>query len=81
MPTFITEVLPPSCYLTTAVLNDCYSEVTAYTSPAYSYWATTRMDPYVTPTNDTDYVYSCHIETIEHIYGVYIMPHHATSYS
>ena len=31
MPTFIL-----SCYLTTAVLNDCYSEVTAYTGLAYS---------------------------------------------
>ena len=29
----------PSCYLTTAVLNDFYSEVTAYTALAYSYWA------------------------------------------
>ena len=27
----------PSCYFTTAVLNDCYSEVTAYTALAYSY--------------------------------------------
>ena len=34
-PTFITEVLR----LTTAVLNDCYSEVTTYTVLAYSYWA------------------------------------------
>ena len=30
---------PPPYYLTTAVLNDCYSEVTAYTALAYSYWA------------------------------------------
>ena len=29
----------PSCYFTTAVLNDCYSELTAYTAIAYSYWA------------------------------------------
>ena len=29
----------PLCYFTTAVLNDCYSEVTAYTVLAYSYWA------------------------------------------
>ena len=28
-----------SCYFTTAVLNDCYSELTAYTALAYSYWA------------------------------------------
>ena len=37
-PTFITELSPPPCYLTTAVLNGCYSEVTAYTVLAYSYW-------------------------------------------
>ena len=30
---------PPPCYLTTDVLNDCYSEVMAYTALAYSYWA------------------------------------------
>ena len=29
----------PSCYFTKAVLNDCYSELTAYTALAYSYWA------------------------------------------
>ena len=29
----------PSCYFTTAVLNDCYSEVMAYTALPYSYWA------------------------------------------
>ena len=29
----------PLCYFTTTVLNDCYSEVTAYTALAYSYWA------------------------------------------
>ena len=27
------------CYFTTAVLNDYYSKVTAYTALAYSYWA------------------------------------------
>ena len=27
----------PSCYFTTAALNDCYSEVMAYTVLAYSY--------------------------------------------
>ena len=27
----------PSCYFATAVLNDCYSEVTAYTALAYFY--------------------------------------------
>ena len=35
-PTLITEVLRR---VTTAVLNDCHSEVTAYTALAYSYWA------------------------------------------
>ena len=29
----------PPYYLTTAVLNDGYSEVTAYIALAYSYWA------------------------------------------
>ena len=29
----------PSCYFPTAVLDDCYSEVTGYTTLAYSYWA------------------------------------------
>ena len=28
---------PPPYYLTTAVLNDCYSELTAYTVLAYFY--------------------------------------------
>ena len=27
----------PSCYFTTAVLNDCYSEKIAYTALGYSY--------------------------------------------
>ena len=27
------------CYLTTAVLNDCYRKETAYTALVYSYWA------------------------------------------
>ena len=39
MPTFIPEALRMSCYLTTAVLNNCYSEVTAYAMLAYFYWA------------------------------------------
>ena len=34
------------CYFTTAVLNDCYSEVTAYTVLAYSYW-TSFHDAYI----------------------------------
>ena len=34
----------PSCYLCTAVLSDCYIEVTAYTAPAYSIF----HDAYVT---------------------------------
>ena len=46
-----------SCYLTTAVLNDYYSELTAYTPLAYSYKtivATMCMDAKATPTNNTD---------------------------
>ena len=39
MPTFITEALCLVTYVTIAVLNDCYSEVTAYTALTYSYWA------------------------------------------
>ena len=45
----------PPCYLTTAVLNDCYSEVTANTALAYSLIglvSMTHMDVYITPTND-----------------------------
>ena len=38
-PTFITEMLRCTCYFATAALNDCYSEATAYTALAYSYWA------------------------------------------
>ena len=37
--THIYNYSPLRYYLTTAVLNDCYSEVTAYTALAYSYWA------------------------------------------
>ena len=37
-PTFITEAFH-LINLTTAVLNDCYSEVTTYSVLAYSYWA------------------------------------------
>ena len=37
------------------------------------------MDAYVTPTDDTDY--NCHnIKAIEQSYGIYITPHHVTSY-
>ena len=38
----------PSCNLTTAVLKDCYSEVTTYTEPAYSVFMM-RMDAKVMP--------------------------------
>ena len=37
--THLNNCSAPSCYFTTAVLNDCYSEVMAYTALAYSYWA------------------------------------------
>ena len=49
-----------------AVLNDCYSEVTAYTVLALTLIglvSTMCTDAYVTPTIDTDY--SCHIKAIE----------------
>ena len=51
-----------------AALNDCYSEVMAYTAldlTLIGLVSTTRMDAYVTPTIDTDY--SCHIKAIEFI--------------
>ena len=57
---------PPPYYLTTAVLNDCYSEVMAYTVLAYSYWASFHdayMNGYIMATNNTDY--GCHIKAIE----------------
>ena len=57
MPTFKTEA--PSCELTITVLNDCYSEVTAYTALAYSV-VTTHMDAKVMPTDDIDCI--CHIK-------------------
>ena len=31
----LTMPLAPPCYLTTAILNDCYSELTAYTTLGY----------------------------------------------
>ena len=36
--TLITEMLWSSCYLSTTVFNDCYSELTPYTVLANSYW-------------------------------------------
>ena len=51
-----------SSYFTKAALNDCYSEVMAYTELVLTLIrlvSTTRMDAYITPTIDTDY--SCHI--------------------
>ena len=36
---YVYNLSAPSCYLTTAVLNYCHSEVTAYTALTYSYWA------------------------------------------
>ena len=84
--TYLFKWSAPSCYLTTAFLNDCYSEVTAYTALGYSYWAivfTMRMDAYITPTKDTGY--SCYIKAIityltNHMESTYIMPHHVTSH-
>ena len=37
--TYLYNWSAPPYYITTAVLNDCYSEVMAYTALAYSYWA------------------------------------------
>ena len=62
MPTFITEAPVLLLYLTTAVLNECYGEVMAYTALAYSS-STMCMDAHTTPTNDSNY--SCHIKAIE----------------
>ena len=55
-----------SCYLTTAVKNDYYSELTAYTVLAYSYWACFH-DAYgcLCHAHYTDN--SCHVKAIEHI--------------
>ena len=66
IPTFITQVLHRVTYFTTAVLNECYSEVMAYTALAYSCWASFHdayIYAYVMPTVDTEY--SCHIKAIE----------------
>ena len=41
-------------YVITAVLNDCYSEVTAYTALAYSVFMMC-MDAKVKPIHDTGY--------------------------
>ena len=63
--TFITEALRLVTYVTTAVLNDCYSEVMAYTELAYSYWASfyDTYGDYTMSTKDTDC--NCHIKAIE----------------
>ena len=64
-PTFITKALCHVTYVTTAVLNDCYSEVMACIALAYSIQlvSMTHMDAYVMPTNDTNY--RCHIKATE----------------
>ena len=59
MPTFKTKALHLVSYIATAVLNDCYSEVTAYIALAYSVFMK-HMDAKVTPTDDIDY--NCHIK-------------------
>ena len=56
---FSATLIASYCYLTTAALNDRYTEEMAYTALAYSV-LTTGMDAKVTPTDDTDY--SCHIK-------------------
>ena len=45
-----------SCYLTTAVLNDFYSKIMAYTALAYSVFMT-HMDAKATTIDDTNYSY------------------------
>ena len=62
MPTFI--LLTEAClvtYVTTAVLNNCYSEVMAYIAlvTLIGLDSLMCMDAQATPTNDTEY--SCHI--------------------
>ena len=73
----------PSCYSSTAVFNNCYSELMPYTALANSYVSTMRTNSKAMPINDNDY--SFHITAIELVYYnqsymVHIMPHHATSY-
>ena len=70
-PTFKTEAPASSCYLTTAVYIDCYSEGMAYTVLRYSqYWASFhgtygRLHQAMA---SIDIDHSCHIKVI-HIYG------------
>ena len=71
-------------YFATAVLNDCYSEVTAYTALAYSY-CTSFHDAYICLRHAhyqyrLQLPYKRHINYFNQLYGVYITPHHATSY-
>ena len=52
-PTFITEAL----HLVTSLqlfFNDCYSELTAYTALAYSYWASFH----------DEYIFLCHAHAL-----------------
>ena len=52
----------PSCYLTTAILNDFNGVVMAYIALGYSYWASFH-NMYAMPTKDINY--NCHIKAIE----------------
>ena len=63
IPTNITEAL-----ILLLNYSDRYSEITAYTALANSYWLVTmtHTDAKATPTNDTNY--SCHIKAIELTY-------------
>ena len=56
------KLRPSIFYLTTAVLNDYYNEVTAYTVIVYSVFMT-HIDAKVTSTDDTDYS-SCYTATL-----------------
>ena len=53
------------CYLSTAVFNNCYSELMPYTAVANSYWASfhNAFNTKATPINNTDYI--CHITAVE----------------
>ena len=82
IPTLITEAL----HRVTS-LQLCYSEVTAYTALAYSYWAGFH-DEYVCLRHVTSrplryqlqLPYKIHRTYLTNRNGVYITPHHATSY-
>ena len=65
----------PFCYLTTAVLKDYYSKVTAYNALAYSVFMMHMDANYkIMPTDNTDY--SCNIKP----YNLFNQSYHTTSF-